>query len=168
MIEGANWYVAHTHVHGEAKAAANLARQGYSVFLPCYRKRRRHARRIEVVAAPLFPRYLFVLVDMATQRWRAIGSTCGVSHLVCHGETPAIVPHQVIFGLKSREDADGFVQLDPLTFARGDKVRVRHGTFSDNLGLFEEMTDHERVTILLDLLGRKVRVTLRAEVIEAA
>jgi transcriptional antiterminator RfaH len=82
---GANWYVAHTHVHAEAKAAINLARQGYSVFLPRYCKRRRHARRIEmIVSAPLFPRYLFVLIDLASQRWRAIESTFGVHHLVCH------------------------------------------------------------------------------------
>jgi hypothetical protein len=34
--------------------------------------------------------------------------------------------------------------------------------------LFENMTDRERVVILLDLLGRKVRVTLDEEFIAAA
>ena len=72
IVSGANWYVAHTHVHAETKAALNLARQGYPVFLPRYRKRRRHARRVEIVPAPLFPRYLFVLIHLASQRWRAI------------------------------------------------------------------------------------------------
>ena len=165
---GATWYVAHTHVHAEAKAAINLARQGYSVFFPRYCKRRRHARRIEIVPAPLFPRYLFVLIDLASQRWRAIESTFGVHHLVRHGDKPALVPEQVIASLKNREDADGFVRLDRSAFARGDLVRVRCGAFGDNLGLFEAMSDRERVTILLDLLGRKVRVVMDAEAIEAA
>ena len=32
------------------------------------------------------------------------------------------------------------------------------GVFSSWIGLFEGMTDEERVTVLLELLGRKVRV----------
>jgi transcriptional antiterminator RfaH len=167
-VAGANWYVVHTRVHAEAKAASNLVRQGYSVFVPRYCKRRRHARRVEIIPAPLFPRYLFVLIDFAFQRWRAIESTFGVHHLVRHGDMPALVPEQVIASLKNREDADGYVRLDRPTFAPGDKVRVRGGAFGDNFGLFEGMGDRERVTILLDLLGRKVRVVMDAEAIEAA
>ena len=165
---GTKWYVAHTHVHAEAKAALNLRRQGFSVFFPRYRKRRRHARRSEIILAPLFPRYVFVLIDMAQQRWRSIGSTIGVAHLVCQGEEPAVVPNKVISELQGREDSEGLVKLDGPTFAPGAKVRVRYGAFGDSLGLFDGMTDRERVAILLNLLGRKVRVVLGAEAIEAA
>src|SRR5947209_3993566 len=66
MIAGSQWYVAQTHPRAEAKAAEHLDRQGFHVYLPNFRKRRRHARRVETVTAPLFPRYLFVSVDMAT------------------------------------------------------------------------------------------------------
>lgn len=164
----AKWYVAHTHAHAEAKAALNLRRQGFAVFFPRYRKRRRHARRTEIVSAPLFPRYVFVLVDRAKQRWRAIGSTFGVAHLVCHGDEPAFVPDKVIAELREREDSQGLVNLDGPTFTPGAKVRVLSGAFGDSLGLFEGMTDRERVAVLLDLLGRKVRVVMGAEAIEAA
>ena len=58
------WFVAHTHPHAEAKATSHLNRQGFEIYFPRYLKRRRHARRIETVAAPLFPRYLFVAVDL--------------------------------------------------------------------------------------------------------
>ena len=167
-LGGANWCVAHTHAHAETKAALNLGRQGYAVYLPRYRKRRRHARQVEIVAAPLFPRYLFVSVDMAAQRWRAIKSTFGVAHLVCHGEEPAVVPDMVIAQLQARHDDEGFVKLDVPVFALGSKVRVRHGTFENSLGLFDGMNDRERVAVLMDLLGRKVRVLMPAEAIEAA
>lgn len=66
------WYVVQTHINGEAKAANNLTRQGFGVYFPRYLKRRSHARRVDVVARPLFPRYLFVAIDLATQRWRSI------------------------------------------------------------------------------------------------
>jgi transcriptional antiterminator RfaH len=163
------WYVAQTHVHAESKAAFHLGRQGFEVYLPRYAKRRRHARRVDTVAAPLFPRYLFVSVDMATQRWHSIRSTIGITRLVANGDVPAFVPPAIIEGLKRREDANGFVQLEHRPrFASGDKIRVLEGAFCDALGLFEGITGQERAAILLDLLGRKVRVVLGMDVIEAA
>jgi len=155
------WYVAHTYSNEEAKAATHLSRQGFNVYLPRYLKRRRHARQLEIVPAALFPRYLFVNVEMATQRWRVIHSTIGVVRLVSNGDKPAAVHKEIIDELKQREDASGFVPLGQrLSFRRGEKVRVLNGAFADSFGLFEGMSDSERVTILLDLLGRKVRVRL--------
>jgi transcriptional antiterminator RfaH len=72
MTDGARWYVVQTQPHAEAKASQHLSRQGFDIYLPRYLKRRRHARRIETVVAPLFPRYMFVAVDTSVQRWRAI------------------------------------------------------------------------------------------------
>jgi len=159
----------HTHAHSERKAAWHLMRQGYSIYLPRYIKRRRHARRIETVPMPLFPRYLFVAIDRTMQRWSSIRSTIGVTHLVSNGEDPAWVPDNVIAQLRGREDERGFVQLDLRPrFASGDKIRVVNGIFDTCLGLFEGMADRERVAILLDLLGRKVRVILDGDAVAAA
>jgi transcriptional antiterminator RfaH len=163
------WYVVQTHPRAEAKAAAHLGRQGFSTYFPRYLKKRRHARRVETIAMPLFPRYVFVAVDMEIQRWRSIQSTIGVMHLVRNGEEPAAVSNRIIGDLKDRESELGFIQLDqPRTFRLGDKLRVVDGVFCDSLGSFEGMSDSERVTILLDLLGRKVRVRLDAEFVTAA
>ena len=163
------WYVVQTHIHAEKKAATHLARQGFSIYLPRYLKRRRHARRIETVEAALFPRYLFVAIDQMTQRWRAIQSTIGVTHLVRNGDEPAAVPAAVVDALRRREDERGLIALDLRPrFSPGDKVRVVDGVFSACLGLFEGMADRERVAILLDLLGRKVRVVLDGESVAVA
>jgi len=163
------WYVVQTHPHAEAKAASHLERQGYTIYLPRYLKRRRHARRIETVTAPLFPRYVFVAIDLLTQRWRSIQSTIGVARLVCSGDEPGVLPASVIDELQGRQDAAGYVQLDLRPrFAPGDQIRVVEGAFAACLGLFEGMADRERVAILLDLLGRKVRVTLDADAVKAA
>jgi transcriptional antiterminator RfaH len=166
---GARWYVVQTQVNGEAKAAQNLLRQGFEIYLPRYLKRRRHARKVDFAARPLFPRYLFVAVDMASQRWRSIQSTHGVSRLVCNGEEPAAVPNGLLGALRAREDERGFVRMEAKpAFALGDKVRVLAGAFMDNAGLFDGIEDHDRVTILLDMLGRKVRVHLDADLVAAA
>ena len=166
---GTRWYVVQTQVNGEAKAAQNLLRQGFEIYLPRYLKRRCHARKVEFVAKPLFPRYMFVAIDRAAQRWRSIQSTQGVSHLVCNGEEPAAVPGGVVGGLKAREDDRGFIRMETTpAFAPGDKVRVLAGAFMDSAGLFDGMGDHDRVAILLDLLGRKVRVHLDVDLVAAA
>ena len=163
------WFVAHTQPHAEAKATSHLNRQGFDTYFPRYLKRRRHARRVETVAAPLFPRYLFVAVDLTAQRWRSIYSTVGVTRLVSYGDEPTAVPEGIVEALKSREDASGFIKLEyrPL-FRPGDKIRVLDGAFSSCLGLFESMAERERIAILLDLLGRKVRVVLDADLVAAA
>jgi transcriptional antiterminator RfaH len=166
---GKRWYVVQTRPCLEAKAAAHLERQGFEIYFPRYLKSRRHARRVETVAAPLFPRYMFVAIDMAVQRWRSIQSTIGVSQLVCRGDHPAEVPDAVIDSLRCGQDDRGFVQLERRNpFRLGEKIRVLDGVFSSYLGLFERMTDGERVAILLDMLGRKVRVVLDVDAIEAA
>jgi len=163
------WFVAHTQPHAEAKATWHLEHQGFETYVPSYLKRRRHARKIETVAAPLFPRYLFVAIDLAAQQWRSIYSTVGVVRLVCNGDNPTEVPAGIVESLKCREDADGFVKLDTRpSFRPGDRIRVLDGAFTDCLGLFDGFSDRERITILLDLLGRKVRVALDDTMVAAA
>jgi len=163
------WYVVQSQPNAEIKAVAHLNRQGFETYLPRYLRRRRHARRIEIVPAPLFPRYLFVGIDLDQQRWRSIFSTVGVSRLVCNGEMPTAVPEQVVNALRSRHDDSGFVTLDQRpAFRPGDAIRVLDGAFADCLGLYEGLKDSERIAILLDLLGRKVRVMVNIDSVAAA
>lgn len=156
-----SWYVVETHPCAEAKAEAHLRRQGFQTYLPRYRKQRRHARRCEEVLAPLFPRYLFVAMDTARQRWRAVQSTLGVTRLVSFGASPAAMRDSVITEIRSRETEEGLIRVaPPAGFVRGETVRVANGLLESQLGLFEGITDNERVAVLLDILGRKTRVVM--------
>jgi len=153
------WYVVHTQPNGEGRADLNLRRQGFSTYLPRYARRRRHARRQEVVKRPLFPRYLFVALDLARDRWRAIHSTFGVDRLVLAGEEPLAVPQGVVEQIRAREGDDGLVALGlPAGVGPGSPVRLVDGIFADAKGVVERIADDRRVAILLELLGREVRV----------
>src|ERR1700712_4542648 len=99
-LDARQWYVVQSQLNSENKAVVNLERQGFDTYLPKYLKRRRHARRVDEVAAPLFPRYLFVGIDLNAQRWRSIFSTVGVARIICNGGFPAPVPAQVVSALK--------------------------------------------------------------------
>jgi transcriptional antiterminator RfaH len=166
---GQNWYAVQTQPNAEAKATHHLARQGFGVYLPRFIKRRRHAGRTENVARPLFPGYVFVAIDIATQRWRCVNSTVGVRKLVSNGDVPAVVDRGIIVALRNRQDERGFITLDTMSnFVPGDTVRVIDGVFSSNLGIYVGMKDNQRVAILLDLLGRKVRINIDADLVTAA
>ena len=164
----ARWYVVQTQPHAECKAQEHLRRQGFTTYLPKLRKSRRHARKTEQVSRPLFPRYMFVLIDHTHQSWHAIRSTFGVANLVGGEKGPLAVRDGIVEALRAQEGADGYFRAAARKFATGAAVRVVDGIFASAIGLFESMSDKDRVSVLLDLLGRRVRVVLEAESIVAA
>ena len=163
------WYAVRTHPREEFKALSHLQRQAYHAYLPRYAKTIRHARKSQPVIRPYFPCYLFLNLDLTATGWRSVRSTIGVSDIVGFGDQPAPLPPGAIETLKASEDPDGFIQfLRKSLLKRGDSVVVRDGPFARQFGLCDSVSDNERVAILLDLLGRKVRVLLDAEAVEAA
>jgi transcriptional antiterminator RfaH len=156
-----DWFVVYTQPNGETRALVNLARQGYQTYLPRYRRRRAHARKIDVVERPLFPRYLFVALDLMRARWRPILSTFGVCDVVRNGDVPAAVPPGIVEEIRAGEDAHSFDTVDPLAGAHaGDSVRILSGPFADLIGRLQYAAESERVVLLLDLLGGEVRMRL--------
>ncbi|GAF79080.1 unnamed protein product [marine sediment metagenome] len=154
------WYVVHTQARQEARAELNLRRQGFEAWLPLFRVARRHARRIDHVMAPLFPRYLFVHLDLSVQPWRAINGTFGVVRLLCNRDIPLLVPEGLVEEIMQRCDESGTVVLSPRGLAVGDSVKVATGPFADLAGLFQTMSRRDRVVLLIKLLGREVRATV--------
>lgn len=154
------WYVVNTLPHQELRAQENLKRQGFEVWLPEFRRKRRHARRIDTVVVPLFPTYLFVQIDVDVERWRSINGTFGVVRLLCEGDQPTAVPSGLIDGLKLKVDASGTIVLPPRQFRVGETVRVTAGPFAEMEGMFEDMSGRDRVLILFNLLGRQVRASV--------
>jgi len=154
------WYVVHCRVNSEQRAAVNLRRQDYEVWLPMYRKTRRHARRVETVLRPLFPRYLFVRLDLSSQPWRPILSTFGVHTIVADGDGPLAIGDDIIAALRARADSGGVFEIARSALKPGDQVRVQGGPMADLEGIFQVELDSDRVLILLKLMGREVRVSV--------
>ena len=154
-----SWFVAHTHANAENKAAINLQRQGFRIYLPQYLKKRSHARRVDWVRAPLFPRYLFIGMDKCRAKWRSINSTVGVTKLVSRAGEPAEISSEIIEMIRSREDEKGLIRsLGPSIFKDGDAVRIVSGALADQSAIFQCRTGAERVMILVNILGRPVSV----------
>lgn len=164
-----SWFVVHTHSMKEQVAEQHLRQQGFDVYLPRFKKMRRHARKIEEVLVPLFPRYLFIEMDVESAHWRSINGTRGVSYLLQSDGLPAKIPEKIIKTLKEKEIVNGLVSIDSLaTFIKGDKVRILKGAFKNQLATFETWDAKQRVQLLLTFLGRETKLSLPVYVVEAA
>jgi len=161
LVEGERWYAAHTLPFAEARAEGQLQNQGFRTFQPKRHKTVRHARRLSTVEAPYFPRYLFVVLDLARHQWRRVNGTYGVSRLVMRGERPHPVPYGVVEALIAASDTRGILQLgDRLRV--GGKVRLMAGPFAEELAILDHLDDAGRVRVLLDILGRQVAISTAA------
>ena len=140
LSEGKRWFAVHSLPHRESGAKFHLKNQGFRSFLPRRMKTRRHARKLENVLAPFFPRYLFVSLDLGCDRWRSVNGTFGVARLVMGGERPKPVPRGIVEALMTACD-----DRDVLRFDVGGRLRVRDrvqvlaGPFADQFGPSDEM-----------------------------
>ena len=84
------------------------------------------------------------------------------------GEAPAHMADDIIDAIRGRE-IDGLVTLPRAPRLKpGQKVRVVRGSFEGLVGIYDGMSGIDRERILLDLLGRKVQVTLAGRDVVAA
>ena len=152
-----DWYLVYCKARQEDTAAQGLEEQGYGVYLPKLKLRRRRAQGMVEVVQPLFPRYLFVAPGEG-QSIAPVRYTAGVSKLIRFGTYYLPVSAGLVEALKSREDpATGYHRLIAPKMNRGDSVRIQTGPFAGIEGIFEAQTGQERVIVLLELLGQKVR-----------
>lgn len=152
-----SWSVAVTHSGRVRTAEENLARQGFEFYNPkivktTYERGRRLERRIQ-----LFPGYIFVLV---VDRWRSLLSTFGIATLVMSAGHPARISHSVVEKIRARE-VEGLVVLPQARFKEGQQVQVVSGPLAMEYGLYEGQRDRDRVSVLMNLLGRSTSVVLR-------
>ena len=158
------WHLVLTKPSNEEMAVTHLERQGYGVYFPrLQHKALRRGKWCDRISA-LFPRYLFVRLDAVLQSLAPVRSTVGVANVVRFGVDYMVVPDHVVDSL--RRNADPHTGLHKLRaaewFKRGDTVRIASGSLSGLEGIFESEDGNQRVTVLLNLLGRETRIQIDA------
>lgn len=163
-----SWYLIVTKPQSEFKAQENLLRQGYETYLPQVQtSRRRNGKNIKRTEA-FFPRYLFIHLDKETDNWSPIRSTIGVAGMVRFGGMPAVVPENMITNLKSNENEFGLQSLEKKELKLGDKVDIIDGPFEGYKAVYQKMKGAERVSVLLDIVGKNTQVILSVHELEIA
>jgi transcription antitermination factor NusG len=159
LEEGERWFAARTLPHRENSAQFNLSCLGFRSFAPRFRRTVRHARQMRNVLAPLFPGYIFVVLDLSRDRWRSVNNTTGVASLIMGVEQPQPVPRGVVEALIARRDSSGTVRLDR-DLEVGERARIVSGPFAETLCRIEHLDDRGRVRVLLEIMGGQVLAQL--------
>lgn len=146
------WYAVWTKPREEARAAENLARQGFHAWLPWVEEPKRKHGHYQPHRAPLFPRYCFVFTDAAQQSLAKVRSSRGCCDVVRVASRPAVVPQAVIDQLRARCDGQGVLHHDT-PWQPGQTLEFADGPFAGLKAIFEAATSGDRVRVLLNCLG---------------
>lgn len=168
MADRGEWILARTKPAREQLAARNIRRQNHEYYLAQFFDKRRCLRR------SLFPSYIFVLIF--DREYGFLNNTFGISRVMSCGDDPAVVNPAVIEELRSRENKNGIIQLPEqaqdevmANLKPGDSVRVTEGPFVGFNALYQGMSSHSRVKILLSLLsGAKFSASIEREILQPA
>lgn len=156
MGELPQWYLMSCDPRRDEQVCALVAIAGFETYTPRIPKtRRRNGDK------PLFPGYVFTRLDLGCDDWTKVMYLPGVRRLVTVGGAPSVVDEEIVDAIRARIARGAFVppKLNP-----GDRIRVVSGAFEHLEGVFcEELTGAERVSILLDMMNRQVRVEVPAD-----
>ena len=155
-----NWYVVHTKPRQENGAVKNLERQGFASYCPLTVQAKRLRQRWHSVLEPLFPRYLFVKLNIETDDFSPIRSTQGVIGLVRFGSEAASIPGTVVDAIRHKEQQLRSENSKYPCWQKGEQLEILDGPFSGLKGIFVKKESVERVILLLDILGQESRFSL--------
>lgn len=154
------WFVVYAKARQEDIAFQNLERQQFHCYLPRIQLSKRRNGQIVPSIEPFFPRYLFVRLALQDQDWAPIRSTRGVCGLVKFEGVPKRIPEQFINLLKENEDPLFLQRVIDKSWKTGDQVNIEHGPFAGYKCIFQQKRGADRVSVLLDMVGKPTRATL--------
>lgn len=160
-----SWYVMQSVQYKEKQLHQCLLARGIECFYPTITVDPVDPRSAKI--RPYFPGYLFVHADLKEIGLSKLQWLPGAVGLVCYGEYPAPVPDHVIYKLKAHLAEHGTSHPTHPTLKTGDRVRVIDGPLAGYEAIFDmTLSGHDRVRVLLDILGRHVKTTLCTDSIE--
>ena len=164
-----HWYAIHTKSRQEKKAEENLRRQAFEVYLPSIKQGHRYRGQWREKIEPLFPRYLFIRLNLGEDNIAPIRSTHGVSKLVSFTGQPATVPDPLIDALTRVSDPDtGLIHPEKDLFEAGNTVTIMEGPLHGLEAVFKVHDGEQRSIILLDILGKIQQISIDRDHISPA
>jgi transcriptional antiterminator RfaH len=178
------WYVARTY-HGQTELAARELRLAdYTIFAPTiFRPATPPRRGADGHMRPgkpdrveyLFVRYIFVSLNLADPDWHKVKTVEGVERIISSGHLsnnmigiPIAVPDQAIAWIREMlgpNDCLDFRELRAKPIPAGTRLRLIDGPLPDRVGVCQ-MSDGARVQLLVNMLGREVRLTVAQSAVE--
>jgi transcription elongation factor/antiterminator RfaH len=160
------WCAVYTKPQREEFAEMNLRLRRVDTFFPKLFLPQSARRKKAIV--PLFPSYLFIRFDLASEEYTSIVWCPGVKRIVSFDGTPAIVDESIVAFLMRQVGADGVIAAR-CNIHVGEQAAISGGPFDGLVGIIQEPPNARgRVKILLQLLNRPTNVDVPVHCLRAS
>ncbi len=172
---GMSWYVLRVASNKENQVCEALERKVRienlqdrigRVLVPTAKEKRMKAGQVKILQKKLYPGYVFV--EMATEEdgsipenvWFLVKETMGVGDFIgSDGKPTPMRGHDVEMMLAAAAKPEEEAVLGGLEFAKGDRVKIKEGSFENFEGNVEGIDETKGVvTVLLTIFGRSTPV----------
>ena len=179
---GMMWYVLRVASNKEDQVCEALGRkvkieglENYigRIVVPTQKEKRMRGGQARIVERKLYPGYVFV--EMMTEEdgslpedvWFMVKETMGVGDFIgSDGKPTAMAAHDVDRMLEIAERREEEPGLG-IPFSRGDRVKIREGSFENYEGDVESIEEQKgTVTVLLTIFGRSTPVDVEYWLLE--
>jgi len=183
------WYVVRSKVRQEDRAAYNIRRAGFDVYLPIMKFERKHRRTntYSVIEKPLMTGYLFVGFASFAKHFGMVRGCDGVYDFLTVAGEPIPIPSQAVVDMQVAETDMRFDDTRAARIHRGEEERTRRDNikkqfakgkavtisdakhpFAEFQAVVDEVTSSGSVKALIDLFGRATIVEFQANQLSPA
>lgn len=145
------WTVLHVRSRCEKKVADYCRTKCFSVFLPLIARTRIYEGRKRIYSSPLFPGYVFALLDKAG--CGLLRGNDNVANVLEVLDQAALVTQ--LEQIRRALDTKGAVELLP-EFKTGMKVQIKHGPMKGAEGFIERMKSQTRIILNVDFIKQSI------------
>jgi transcription termination/antitermination protein NusG len=172
---GMKWYVLRVASNKEEQVRESLERKVRienlgerigRILVPTAKEKRMKAGQVKIFEKKLYPGYVFV--EMATEPdgsiaegvWFLVKETMGVGDFIgSDGKPTSMRDHDVEMMLLAAAKPDEQATLQGMEFQKGDRVKIREGSFQNFEGTVDTIDETKGiVTVLLTIFGRATPV----------
>jgi transcription antitermination factor NusG len=154
------WFPLHVRARHERTIRDEMMKQGYEVYLPMVKKRRRWSDRYKIIESPLFSGYLFVRMDRRLKYY--VLEIPGVQgFIIFKGEMAHVPDFQIDFIQRMLERPETFDVVNKI-IKTGHRVRIISGPFIGMKGIVKDLKNKSRFYVTID----HIQHTLSIEVSE--
>ncbi|MBC7005608.1 transcription/translation regulatory transformer protein RfaH [Photobacterium sp. BZF1] len=158
-----DWYLLYCKRSEQERAVINLDRQGVECYYPQVTVEKIVRGKRVTAFEPLFPSYMFVYFDPEVISYTTVRSTRGVADFIRQGARPQTVNPDLIYSLMINEDSEEQqAKLSDLP-KPGETLKLTQGQFKGIEAIYQEPDGEKRSFMLINLLGKPVKVSVQNE-----
>jgi transcriptional antiterminator NusG len=165
-----NWYVVHTLTGHEQKVKKILERvikeQGMEnyfgeIIIPVENLIKIKKGKKVTEERRLYPGYIVIEMESTNDTLKLVNSVPGVTHFLGSRNKPIPLGQDEVDALLAQVEESKKKTVTKIPFAKGERVTVTEGPFTDFVGTVEEIyPEREKVKVMVVIFGRPTPIEL--------